>query len=202
MLGHCYQIQQQSDGKCEQKLNSLWTLKIYLPAHLCSKANMLPLRFSVVATWKLPPDFANCLLTMPFNSKMRNHQLHLIENLLWRSLLATQNRLKATKILRCRQMVQHALQNLQVQEKPWTQMMHGHALTKTTSWTKKTLKWSHQAVSCFSEAHGAWVCQACNHLTKTYTVVAHCYSSHSHAFTNVCTAYTIHLYTYYMRDIM
>lgn len=41
-------------SKCEQKLNNLWTLKVYLPAHWCSKKNMLPLRFSAVATWKCP----------------------------------------------------------------------------------------------------------------------------------------------------
>lgn len=37
-------------------------------------------------------------------------------------------------------MVRHALQNLQVQEKPWSQMTHRHALTKTIHWTKEALK--------------------------------------------------------------
>lgn len=86
-----------------------------------------------------------------------------------RSLLTQRSKPRATKLLGCRQMVRHALQNLQVQEKPWSQMTHGHALRKTIRWTKEALKWSHQAVSCFSEAHRAWVCQAGNHLTKTHT---------------------------------
>lgn len=168
MLGHWDQIKQQSDGKCEQKLNNLWTLKFYLPAHWCSKKHVAIAVFSS-CIMEMPPNFARCLLTMPFNSKMRNHQLHLIENLFSGSLLTKRNKLRATTLLSCRQMVRHALQNLQVQEKPWSQMTHGHALTKTIRWTKEALKWSHQAVSCFSEAHRAWVCQACNHLTKTDT---------------------------------
>lgn len=28
---------------------------------------------------EMPPNFAKCLLTIPFDSKMRNHQLHLID---------------------------------------------------------------------------------------------------------------------------